>query len=181
MRTLVIHPNDPTTEMLSLVYKDKDYTVIRDCNISKEELKKQINKHDKIIFLGHGTPNGLINPENVRSFALNDLYLIDDSFAPLLKEKETLSMWCFSDRFFRKHNLKGFHTGMIISEVDEAKFMLGYSPLNKVELYENMVNLASIFGDCVEKTPEEIKSFILEKYQGDDDITIFNRKNIIVI
>ena len=44
MRTLVIHPNDPTTEMLSLVYKDKDYTVIRDCNISKEELKnKSIN------------------------------------------------------------------------------------------------------------------------------------------
>ena len=74
----------------------------------------------------------------------------------LLKEKETLSMWCFSDRFFRKHNLKGFHTGMIISEVDEAKFMLGYSPLNKVELYENMVNLAKILYEKAKDKQEKL-------------------------
>ena len=36
MNTLVIHPLDKSTEMLELVYKDKNYTVIRDYNISKE-------------------------------------------------------------------------------------------------------------------------------------------------
>ena len=181
MKTLVIHPYDSSTDMLELVYKDKDFTVIRDFNISKLELIKAIDNHDRIIFLGHGTPDGLINPRFLTSFKKEDMYLIDDSFVPLLRKKETVSMWCYSDRFFQRNHMKGFHTGMIISEVKEANFVLGYSPLNEEELYQNMVLLAKTFGECINETPLEMKKHILSKYVGDDDITYFNRFNIKVL
>ena len=39
MKTLVIHPQDYTTDVLSLIYKDKkNWTIINDCNISNNKL-----------------------------------------------------------------------------------------------------------------------------------------------
>jgi hypothetical protein len=181
MNTLVIHPLDKSTEMLELVYKDKNYTVIRDYNISKEELINKIKTHDRIIFLGHGTPEGLINPKFLSTFKKEDMYLIDDSFASLLKDKETVSMWCYSDIFFKRNNIKGFHTGMIISEVREAYYVLNYCPLDKEELYNNMVLLSKVFNECIDKSALEMKEHILSKYVGNDDITKFNRSNIKVL
>lgn len=59
-KVLVIHPEDSSTDMLQAVYFDKGYDVIRDQSISNDELVEQIRSHDKIIMLGHGTPDGLI-------------------------------------------------------------------------------------------------------------------------
>mgnify|MGYP003491792605 FL=1 len=59
-KVLVIHPEDSSTDMLQAVYFDKGYDVIRDPSISNEELVEQIRSHDKIIMLGHGTPDGLV-------------------------------------------------------------------------------------------------------------------------
>ena len=77
-KTLVIHPQDATTDFLKLIYQDKkDWTIINNCEISKEELKKAISKHDRIIMMGHGCPSGLFNPKKYTM-------LIDYSFIPLL-------------------------------------------------------------------------------------------------
>lgn len=59
MKTLVIHPKDITTDFLSDIYSDKDWTVIN-INVSKSFLKKQIKEHDRIVMLGHGTGEGLV-------------------------------------------------------------------------------------------------------------------------
>jgi hypothetical protein len=48
MKTLVIHPKDQTTDFLSIIYQDKDWTLITD-NPSKKYLKEQIKSHDRII------------------------------------------------------------------------------------------------------------------------------------
>lgn len=42
----MIHPEDVSTDMLQVVYSGKGY--------------EQIRSHDKIIMLGHGTPDGLL-------------------------------------------------------------------------------------------------------------------------
>ena len=65
MKTLVIHPKDRTTEVLSKIYENhkEDWTIVTDYNISESKLKKLIKKHDRIIMLGHGTPMGLLNPK----------------------------------------------------------------------------------------------------------------------
>ena len=174
MKVLVIHPQDKSTDFLKIIYEDKDYDVINDCNINKQELKEIIKKYDKIIMMGHGTPYGLINPKRGG-------YIIDSSFVDILKTKETISIWCNSQYFFERYNMKGFHTGMIISEVAEAQFVLEETPLNKEETLANMIAFSDIVRDCIEKTPNEMKYYILEHYNFKDKVTQYNRENIIVL
>jgi len=161
--------------MLSIVYRNKpDWTVCRDNGISKNALIKLIQNHNRIIMLGHGTPFGLIN-------SACSGYLIDDSYANLLRTKECVSIWCYSDEYFKRNNIKGSHTGMIISEVSEEAFILGDIPLEANEIYSNMVKFSKIVGECIDKSPEDMKQHILNNYAGDDPVTQFNRKNIIVL
>ncbi len=174
MKTLVIHPDDRSTDFLKLIYENKDWTIVNDCSISRDNLKRLINDHDRIIMMGHGCPNGLFNPKNYS-------YMIDATFVSLLKTKETISIWCHSDKFFRRYNIPGFHTGMIISEVSEAQYVLGKTPLTKEETLENMETFARIINKCIDDTPENMKNFILANYIFDDEVTQFNRKNILVI
>lgn len=180
--TLVIHPIDESTEMLKLVYQNKDYDVIDDPDICKETLINEIIDHDRIIFLGHGLPNGLIHPgaRLNKNFNMNRLYIIDFSFKDVLKDKVTISMWCYSDLFFRNNGLHGFHTGMIISEPDESIYALGHCNYTREEIHENVARLSKLLGECIDFTPEDIKAYLLEHYTGDDEITIFNRNNLII-
>lgn len=175
-KTLVIHPDDRSTDFLKIIYENhlEDWDIINDCFITKEDLIEQIKSHDRIIMMGHGTPGGLLNPKKWN-------YLISDEFAPLLAEKETISIWCNSDQYFRKHNIKGFHTGMIISEVAEARYVLHDTPLNKEETLNNMLAFARIVKNCIDDKPNEMKDYILKNYTFKDDVTQFNRGNIIVL
>jgi len=54
MKTLVIHPNDETTEFLNKIYEDKDWKVMS-FELTKAALTKQIAVHDRIVMLGHGS------------------------------------------------------------------------------------------------------------------------------
>lgn len=82
--TLVIHPKDQTTDFLSEIYLDKNWTVIN-TNTSKKFLKEQILTHDRIVMLGHGTEKGLLG---------YDRYIIDSTLVYLLREKECVCIWC---------------------------------------------------------------------------------------
>lgn len=110
MKTLVLHPKDKTTEFLSKIYLDRNYTIIRE-NISTKKLKEVIKNHDRIIMLGHGTEKGLLGFGR---------FIIKASLVYLLRDKLSICIWCNSDVFFKKYGLKGMCTGMIISELDEA-------------------------------------------------------------
>lgn len=174
-KTLVIHPQDSSTDFLKLIYADKkNWTIVNSCDISKEQLKKLIKKHNRIIMMGHGVPNGLINPKH---FGL----LIDSSFVPLFRKKETISIWCNSDKFFKPFGLKGFHTGMIISEVREAQIVLGETPLDEIQTLENMQAFARIINKCIDEEPHKMKDYILKNYTFEDKVTQYNRENIIVL
>ena len=173
-KVLVIHPEDRSTDFLKLIYEDKDYDVINSCDVTDNQIRNAIKKHDKIIMMGHGIGSGLLNP---RYGGL----IINDSHADLLREKETVSIWCFSDRYFRRNGIPGFHTGMIVSEVLEEMFVLGYAPLDRDELLNNMEYFATIVGECIDSSPEWMKKYILNKYNDDDPVTEFNRNNIIVL
>jgi len=64
--------------------------------------------------LGHGSGDGLFGHYD---------YIIDDDFAPILQTKETVCIWCNADKYVERNNLKGFYTGMFISDVIEAEYM----------------------------------------------------------
>lgn len=185
MKTLVIHPSDRSTDFLKIIYEnhmnDNEWTILNESeSLTRDDLEKLIKANDRIIMMGHGLPQGLLNP--YRSFRKMHGLIIDDSFADLLRTKDTVSIWCWSDMYFRKHQIKGFHTGMIISEVHEARFAIGKTPLDAKQTLENMEMFSRAVRDCIDNTdPNEMKKYVLEHYVGEDGVTQFNRNNVIVL
>ena len=59
MKTLVIHPEDKSTDFLNPIYYGRDWTVITEG--TKDEVRWAIDEHDHIIMMGHGTPQGLLS------------------------------------------------------------------------------------------------------------------------
>lgn len=176
--TLVIHPEDETTACLKALYKDKDWDVISDIHTSDKEVREAIQSHDRIIMLGHGTPQGLLCSDGSDRFAR---YIIDTSHGELFKGKDTFSVWCNSDRYFRALGLHGFHTGMIISEVGEEWVVFGSAPLDDTEMRWNMEDFCRAVAEGIELTPEQCKAHILEQYNRLDAVTIYNRTNLFVL
>ena len=175
---LVIHPDDRSTDMLKAVYEGKGYDVITDMSISDEAVVEAIKSHDTIIMLGHGTPSGLLAPDPHGGYLG---YVIHDGHADLLKTKKTYSMWCNSDAYFAYHGMKGFHSGMIISEEIEALIysIHGYT---SEDIYQSLMPLMHAMHDTLEMEDlEQMRQIILERYNADDPITQFNRKNIVIL
>lgn len=164
MKTLVIHPKDITTDFLSEIYSDKNWTIIN-TNPSKKYLKAQIKTHDRIVMLGHGTPYGLIG--------FNRL-IIDSSWVYLLRGKECICIWCNADFFVTKYKLKGFYTGMIISEHEEALAYMIQTNTTDL-LYSNL-----LFAEAIKKSidSENIIANTKDIYKGNNAVIIFNRENL---
>lgn len=116
MKTLVIHPMDPTTDFLTEIYQDKieepntEWKVIR-YDMPDSELRKELDKHDRIIMLGHGFSGGLYGHSKI---------VINSSHANTLRRKKLVGIWCHADQFFNVHGLSGIFSGMMISEPAEA-------------------------------------------------------------
>lgn len=166
MKTLVIHPYDPTTYFLSVIYADKDWTVIRE-NPSRKKLVAQIKANDRIVMLGHGSNFGLLGFKRM---------IIDPSWVYLLREKQCVCIWCNADQFVVKYGLKGFYTGMIVSEYDEAVTYCLY-PVTLAEITESN----TLFADSISKAIDSPN--MLEEVKGNYDTTCnsvieFNKDNI---
>ena len=125
---LVIHPDDRSTDFLKPSYSDLDATVLT----QRDEfynLAETMKRHNRIIMMGHGSPNGLFMPqiegveedENGELFEYSD-YSINDTYADILREKRTVCVWCNADKYVVPNDLHGFYTGMVISELCEADY-----------------------------------------------------------
>lgn len=115
MKTLIIHPTDHTTAMLSPIYSEiTDAEVITDIP-AKEVLLRKAAEADRVICIGHGLPQGLIN---TCSMSL----CVDDDFAEIFRRQHSnIYIWCNADVYMKRHGLSGFATGMFISETREAR------------------------------------------------------------
>lgn len=164
MKTLVIHPTDSTTKFLGEIYKDKDWTVIN-TNISKKLLREALKAHDRIVMLGHGTEKGLLGFGR---------FVIDSNWVYLLREKICVCIWCNADIFVEKYGLKGFYTGMIISEHEEA---IMYDIKTKHHfISESNIDFASAIKNSIDEENMLEKAKML--YKGDSSVVEFNRANL---
>lgn len=164
MKTLVIHPKDYTTRFLAKLYEGKDWKVIRD-DVTKKELKEQMMEHDRIIMLGHGLPDGLLGFGKI---------VVDERFTPILRKKEVVCVWCNADRFVEKHKLKGFYTGMIISEKLEAEFF--DVEVDDDELLKSNWEFAYALQAGIDH--DNMADIVKENYVGDTPIYNFNKIRI---
>jgi len=146
MKTLVIHPLDRSTEFLSPIYAGLDCTVLNEGTHTKKELIEVIEAHDRIIMMGHGSPMGLFNTGTFRKMGA---YLIDDTMAEVLRTKECIAIWCNADRYMEFNELKGFYSGMFISEYGEARFCRINKPTQEL-VTESNDTFAQIMSDNIE-------------------------------
>jgi hypothetical protein len=117
MKTLVIHPDDYSTDFLKSIYVNLNATVLTTC--TKEQVNEEISKHDRIMMMGHGSPFGLFS---INRFTSDNGFVIDYSTVKLLRNKENVFIWCNADQFVKNHKLNGLYSGMFISEVGEANY-----------------------------------------------------------
>ena len=171
---IVVHPKDPSTKMLSLIYEDiKDITLF-DSWEQREEIIKAITaapREEPILLLGHGCPNGL--------FDMRYALIIKDSDADILKDRPNLvGIWCYASSYAYKHGLKGFFSGMFISEEPEA-WVNGVNA-EAEEIDEKALDLAGRFGDMLRagKPLEEIAGELMKPCHRDSALTRFNYERL---
>lgn len=158
---LVVHPADKSTDFLYPIYENlKNKKVIRG-GITKDELKNIVKDASRCIFMGHGTPMGLMSVGQFKGDIRG--YIIDDSFAPILKDKECIFIWCHANRFVEKHQLKGFSTSMFCSEYSECHYE-GVRYVKKGQVEESNDAFASIVGSHINSSIKTLHKSVIREY-----------------
>lgn len=174
MKILVIHPFDPSTEFLREIYANISATVVRTMPKSKSHLRKMMQDHDRIIGLGHGSPQGLFGWYGARW----EGYAIGREDVDVLKGKDNVYVWCHANQFVLEHNLQGFSSGMFISEVSEAKMYNITVPRSVVEV--SNYAFAFTLGRVVDRPSQQIFESVTKEYLDESDSVItFNNKRMI--
>ena len=145
--------------------------------VSKDQVAKAINEHDRIIMLGHGSPYGLFS---IGQFTGNNGYVIDESMVPLLLEKECISIWCNADQFMNKHQLYGFYSGMFISEVGEAMYC-GLPGTEQETVTTSNNYFAELLGEVIDEPLSIIYEHIMDNYRliiEDNPVALYNHNRL---
>lgn len=165
MKTLVIHPDDRSTDFLKQIYDGKGYTVLTDRNISPIHLMRKVRQFDRIMMLGHGCPYGLLN--------FTDTFM-NSRFIDILRTKECVCIWCNADKYVERFGLKGFYTGMFISEVGEAHYF-------GITIGQNEVTYSNeLFGQLMREMVESpnVLQEIKTTYVGECPVIKFNNERL---
>lgn len=172
----VIHATDPTTQVLSFLYQQRED--VRLCITEKStssDVQRAIRTDDVLMMLGHGNEYGLFSkPDRNGEYRR---FLITDRHVQFLRDKTCIGIWCYANKFAEKYKLHGLFSGIIISELQEA-IDLGV-PATKDEIDKEMEKFTIRLKDCMEKfgleqTPLRMKE--LDDVQS--ELTKFNYGNL---
>jgi hypothetical protein len=181
---LVIHPDDRSTDFLKPSYADLDATVLT----QRDEfynLAETMKRHNRIIMMGHGSPNGLFMPqiegveedENGELFEYSD-YSINDTYADILREKRTVCVWCNADKYVVPNDLHGFYTGMVISELCEADYC-DVKGCNPKQLEQSSSKFTMGLKEAIKVDGPESLNIFKEIYNNPENpIMVYNRKRL---
>ena len=167
---IVVHPFDPSTRMLGEIYKGIEGVKFFDSWKQRDEILKAIaaaSKDEPILLLGHGCPSGLLD--------LRYGIVLGDSDAELLKDRPNLvGIWCYASSYAYKHGLKGFFSGMFISELPEA--IVNGVDASAQEIDDDAWNFAIRFGLLLRggSTLEETAGVLMDPCYMVSDLTDFN-------
>lgn len=116
------------------------------------------NEFDRFLMMGHGSPWGLFSMSNPGM-------VVNDKTIRLLKPcSQNVYIWCNADQYVKSSNLRGFFTGMFISEVGEAKMM------NVKDVTQKMVNIsnnafARIVGRHINESVQSMHKNVKNEYE----------------
>jgi hypothetical protein len=178
MSTLIIHPEDPSTSFLDIVYSGiADKTLITG-GVNRDELADLIDSHDRIMMMGHGSPWGLFS---VGKFKGAGAYIIDNSLVWLLNQKKNnVYIWCNADQFVKRHELGGFYSGMFISEVGEA-YYCGLPGTTQDIVDESNFGFCHILSEYINEDKNVIYDNVRMEYgliAKDNPVALYNHKRL---
>lgn len=166
MKTLVIHPKDKSTDFLKPIYAGLNDVTLVTGGLNQQELIQAIQTHDQVMMMGHGSPGGLFS---IGQFPIGDRfsgYVIGvDTVEALSQKDNNIFIWCNADQFVDRHGLKGFYSGMFVSETSEA-YYCHVKTFDQASVDESNDTFARQLGECLQATraPEEIHAQIKEQY-----------------
>lgn len=172
----VIHATDPTTQVLSLLYQQREDVrmLITERNTSSD-VQRSIRSDDVVMMLGHGNEYGLFSkPDKNGEYRR---FLITDRHVQFLRNKICIGIWCYASKFAEKYRLHGLFSGMIISELQEA-IDLGVAA-TKEEIEKEMEKFTIRLKYCIETYGLEQTPFRMKEYDDvQSELTKFNYGNL---
>ena len=178
MKTLIIHPKDKSTQFLDIVYdKIPNKTVITG-GITKDEVRKLIEEHDRVMMCGHGAPMGLFS---VGQFPKSGGLIIDHTMVEVLSKKDnSIFIWCNADQFVNNFKLKGFFSGMFISEVGEA-YYCGLPGTKQEVVDESNFGFCELLSECINEPQEKMYEEIRKNYgkiAEENPVALYNHNRL---
>jgi len=162
MKTLVIHPEDRSTDFLKPIYANIKRKTVLSKNISRDKLLAMVRSHDTIIILGHGSSSGLFNVSNIGK----GIWAVGESMVEELRGKQLIAIWCNADKFIERHSLPALYSGMFISEVGEARYCNVQGDQAMVDESNNV--FAALLGRMLGESTADLKtihSMVGESYE----------------
>lgn len=175
MKTLIIHPEDKSTDFLSVIYQNMTDCIIVNYCISNIKLRKLIKDNDRIIMLGHGGEDGLYDFKNNRM-------IINSSYVQLLREKICICIWCNANYFVEKYKLNSpLYSGMIVSDLNEA-LLFCVSSIDFNDTIKNIDHSNEMFAKAIQLGLNDNNLSIITKHYNSDSnpVIIFNKENIFI-
>ena len=120
---IVIHPQDRTTQMLSILYRDCPDVRLVDQSWSKREINHLLHAalpREQIMLLGHGGDKGLFSRPDSENAGF-DRIIVGHQQAYYLRPHCLIGVFCHANLFAENEHLQGLFTGMFISEMHEAE------------------------------------------------------------
>jgi hypothetical protein len=115
--------------------------------------------------LGHGSSNGLFGKSG---------YVIGKNFVDLLINKSCVCIWCNADNFVKQYEIKGFYTGMFISELYEAKY---HNVKTNIDL---ITKSNETFAKAVKESidTDDMLNNVIKLYPSVCDVSEYNRNRL---
>lgn len=161
MKTLVIHPNDPSTGFLDVLYKGRlgEYVLLteKDSNSMVDDMLRS-DEFDCVMMLGHGTEYGLLAPNGNDMFGR--LIISGRNVQALRDYKKLIGIWCNANIFAEKYGLSGLFSGMVVSELSEAADW--NISASEEELMEHRRLWAQHLAESLDKHPDNLEEVCKE-------------------
>jgi len=178
--TLIIHPEDSSTDFLKPIYLPLKNKVVINHGSTDELLKEKIKSSDRVMLMGHGTPSGLLH---VGKFISPSAFVIDNRHLPILQQKiNSIYIWCNADQFVEKYDLKGFYTGMFISEIHEASYC-GLGRVSQGMIDESNDLFSKLVSDIIEEDVFKIHAYLSDNYKkivASNPVALYNYQRLYV-
>ncbi|MBQ6102458.1 MAG: hypothetical protein IJL06_02185 [Kiritimatiellae bacterium] len=133
MTVVFSNTGDVDTRVLSALWEGIPDARVLDVRPGTPDARRAVDvaiaeEEDALVLCGHGSPRGLFDPSamargDLLAIARNPPYLVDARNAPSIRARRVVGVWCYAAAFAESAGLRGFFTGMFVSNPKEASFV----------------------------------------------------------